>query len=303
METNPTLIYPYFLAVAGSLLFASASVIFAHYESQASSAWVVAFKNIVGLIGFIFATVIIGIVQGPGHVIPTPFSIGCFVASGLMGLTIGDLFLFSAFHRIGSARTLMIYNFQPLLMAIGAYLVLGQTLHIGHVIALVFFMACVFVISYERYRSAGSWEIKGILFAFIGVLLDCIGIITTRIGFERSPEISPFSANLFRFVGTVSAFFIISRFYDFKIASTFRKMTSRSKTVIVIASFSAGFLSLSFWLMAIQVGHLASLAGIAAFSPVASAAFEAIYAKKKPTRGFFFAFSLFLVGFLFLFYR
>lgn len=301
--TNPNLIYPYFLAIIGSSLFASASVVFAHYASQASSAWVVAFKNKVGILGFAIATLLIGVFQGVDRVIPTNPSIICFVASGMMGLLIGDLFLFNAFHRIGSARTLMIFNFQPLLMSIGAYLFLKQTLNIGQMIALAFFMSCVFVISYERYRTEGSWEIRGILFAFIGVTLDCIGIITTRIGFEHSPGLSPFSANLFRFIGGIAAFLLVSRFYDFKLFSTFKAMNRKSRMVITIAAFSAGFMSLSLWLMAIQVGNLGSLAGVAAFSPIASAAFEAVYSKKKPTRSFLIAISLFLTGFLFLFYR
>lgn len=301
--TNPNLIYPYFLALIASSLFASASVIFAHYASEASSAWVVAFKNKVGILGFAMATILVGLIKGASSIVPSLQSMTCFVASGMMGLMIGDLFLFNAFHRIGSARTLMIFNFQPILMSIGAYFLLGQTLSSGQIIALTFFMSCVFVISYERYRTEGSWEVRGILFAFIGVALDCIGIITTRIGFERSPEVSPFTANFFRFAGGFIAFLVVSRFYDFKLVSTFKAMTKQSRKVITVAALSAGFMSLSLWLMAIQVGNLGSLAGVAAFSPIASAAFETLYTKKKPTPSFFLAMTLFLTGFLFLFYR
>lgn len=48
------------------------------------------------------------------------------VGSGFIGLAVGDYFLFRAYQRIGSARTIMVFSFSPLFLTLEGFLFLAK---------------------------------------------------------------------------------------------------------------------------------------------------------------------------------
>ncbi len=225
------------------------------------------------------------------------------LASGMLGLAIGDLFLFQAYRRIGSARTIMIFSFSPLFLTFEGYLFFGQPLAWNQGVALVFMMSCAWVISFEKFRSNGSWEWRGILYAVIGVLLDNIGVVLSKMAFEESPGSSAFSTNAIRGIGALVPLLIINLFWRESLFSSFRSISTKEKTVVMGAGFMGTFLSLTLWLTALKIGHIGSLAGVGSFNPVAASLWEWILLRKRPTPYLMVALFLFFVGFGFLFVK
>jgi drug/metabolite transporter (DMT)-like permease len=223
-----------------------------------------------------------------------------FFVSGVVGLAIGDIFLFRGYQRLGSARTIMVFSFSPLFLTLEGFLFFGQGLSRNQFFALLLMMACVWTISLEKFRERGHWEWKGILFAAVGVLLDNIGVVLSRKAFDLSPEVGPFTANAVRAVGAILPLLLLQYLRGERAFFRFGRLEWRDRALVVFASFTGTFLSLSFWLTAIKIGHIGSLAGVGSFNPVAASLWEWLLLRKRPTPYLVVALAFFLSGFYLL---
>jgi drug/metabolite transporter (DMT)-like permease len=290
----------YLLALSSAILFSGASVIFARFSVSHSSLWMNLMKNSVAGVAFFLASFASLFVFGESLSSLQVSSSAYLVISGMVGLAIGDLFLFGAYQRLGSARTIMIFSFSPIFLTIEGFLFFGQGLSLNQGVALLLMMACAWTISFEKFKAEGAWEWKGILFALIGVLLDNIGVVLSRMAFEDSPGTSAFTANAVRAVGAVLPLLILQRFTGEKVFRSFGRLEWRDRSLVVFASFMGTFLSLSCWLTALKIGHIGSLAGVGSFNPVAASLWEWLLLRKRPTPYLLVAMALFLTGFFVL---
>lgn len=223
-----------------------------------------------------------------------------FLVSGFIGLGVGDMFLLFAFTRIGPSRTLMLWGFQPVFIGIGSYFFLHQPIGLAKAMAILFLIGCLLTFSYERYRKDGHWEVLGLIFAILGVLLDAVGIFLTREGFNTTPNIHVLEGHFYRCLGALICFGLISFRQPLGLLKNFLALPSRDKGTVVSGSLMGTFLSLLFALSAIRVGHLPSLAALACTNPIFSAIFEHVHRRKKPELSFILAIILFLAGFTLL---
>lgn len=284
-----------FLALCSTIIFAFSSVIFQSFAQKFGALWMNAFKASVAL--FAFSVVFFFSFDGQ---FPYWKSFVFFFISGFVGLNLGDLLLLNAFKRIGSARTLMIFSFQPLMMAAFGYLMFRQALEPQKVLAILFLIACVFVISYERYRSDRRWEWLGPLFAFGGVLLDCAGVLMTRYAFELDDSVSVVEANFYRCLGAGVGFVLMARFFKMSLKKRFTKLKTQTKLLVLLASFSGTFLSLWIYLTALETGHLAKIAAVVGAGPLFTALIESIYFRRWPSRYLWVSLFFFFIGFVIL---
>jgi drug/metabolite transporter (DMT)-like permease len=91
--------------------------------------------------------------------------------SGLVGLAIGDSFLFKAFEQIGARLSMLILSSAPGIAAVAAFVFLGENLPFLGVVGMITTIAGVSLVIFERSAQAAHpqrirWT--GILFAFIG---------------------------------------------------------------------------------------------------------------------------------------
>ena len=163
------------------------------------------FKALIALIGFTIVLLFSG-----ESVFPAQKTIALLIFSGILGLGIGDTFLLKSFVSIGPGRTLVLFGFQPVILGILGYLVLNQKLEQGKLIGVFFCIACVLVLSIEGRKSTGSWQFKGILFAFLGMFLDASGLILTRYAFDMDSELTVTQSNVIRVIGAFVVYFVLS---------------------------------------------------------------------------------------------
>lgn len=290
----------YFLALTSAVLFSGASVIFARFSLSHSSLWMNLMKNTVGGIAFC-ATAAFSILYGGERLSDlSGVSAGLLLASGILGLGIGDYFLFRGYMRIGSARTLLVFSFSPLFLSVQGFLFFGQSLSLNQGFALLLMMACVWTISFEKFRTEGRWEWKGIAFAVIGVLLDNIGVVLTRKAFDLSPGMSAYTANAVRALGAIVLLWIVQHVVRERAVHGFRRLDWRDRSLVVFSALMGTFLSLTLWLTALKIGHIGSLAGVVSFNPIAASIWEWVLLRRRPTAYLIFALALFLAGFALL---
>lgn len=290
----------YFLALVSAILFSGASVIFARFSRSHSSLWMNLMKNLVALAAFLLATAASLLWGGESLASLSGGSALYFFLSGFLALGIGDWFLFRGYSRLGSARTIMVFSLSPLFLTIEGLVLFGQSLNLGQGVGILLMMACVWTISFEKFRSEGHWEWKGIAFAFVGVLLDNIGIVLSRQAFDLSPGTTAFTANSIRCVGSVLPLLVMAQLSREKVFSSFRRLRWPDRSLVVFASFMGSFLSLSLWLTALKIGHIGGLAGVGSFNPISASLWEWALLRKRPSVYLIVALLLFLSGFFLL---
>jgi drug/metabolite transporter (DMT)-like permease len=291
------LILSLFLALGANLTFATASLFYATYSEKFSAEWVNYYKAIIATIGFAILVLVFGF-----HGDAKTQSYILLTISGACGLFIGDIFLLKAMATIGAGRTLMLFGFSPLILGVSAYYLFDQSFDPQKLVAILCLVGCLWSFAVEGLKTKGHWEIKGLSYALIGVLLDNAGVLMTRQSFEISPEMSPFQANLVRAFATVVGFSIMALIPVFKFnpQKFWLKMNRREITILSIISFLGTCVSLGFYLTAIKIGHLATVSAVAVTSPLFATLLEILTRKKKPNRYLVAGLFFFLAGFLIL---
>lgn len=286
---------PYLLALMANLSFALGSMFFTHYAKKFSALWMNCVKATVAFL--IFGVVVL--LQSGFHEMSL-YTFCLFFISGFVALGIGDVFLVKAFTHIGPARTLVLFGFQPVVIGVTSFIVFDQGIQLGKGIGILFFILCLGVFSYERLKKSGHWDLAGIGFALLGMLIDGLGVIVTRMAFDSNTAITGFEGNFYRCLGALASYLVLSIFFPFNFIEGWKSLGSRSKFFVILGSFFGTFLSLALYLEAIKTAHLASLSAIAITGVIFTSIFESVLDKKLPNKYLLVSFVFFLIGMYFI---
>lgn len=292
MTEIPSYIY---LALAANLSFAVGSQVYTHYSRKISSVWMNLAKASVAIIPFLL---IPSFFTGWNSV--SISGILLLILSGAMGLGLGDIFLLKGFAELGPARTIMLFSFQPVLLGTGAYFLFNQNIEPKKFWAILFFMLCVWVISFESYKKEKNWKAYGLMLAGLGIVIDSVGVLITRYSFNQNSELTSFEANVYRTSGALLFYVVFSFFKPINFFKNFNVLETKSKLTIVLGSLLGTVISLTCYLIAIKKAHLASLGGVAITGTLFSALFECLVEKKWPSKYLILAFLIFCLGMSFL---
>lgn len=224
--------------------------------------------------------------------------------SGFVGLCVGDLFMLEGMKNIGSSRIVMMFGLTPFYTGIASYFVFQSVLPMKIVYGVIAMVACLFLLSLEKYKSSGHWHVRGILMGVIAVFLDNVGLMLTKSSFNSNPQLHSLEANFYRACGAIAGFILIHFFYrKIHLAKNFQKISTKDKYLVFIASFFGSFLSLLFYLKSVSLGHLSVVSSMAGTGPLFTEIFESFRRKKAPHPLWWLAFACFLLAlYLFTFY-
>ncbi len=285
-------------ALCSVISFTCASFLFRIMVHEAGANWTNAFKASVASVIFL------GVFLADGAQIPpqlTLASVALFVTSGFLGLNLSDHLMLRAYHRLGPARTMIVYRSQPLYLGALAYVFLGQALQTEHLIAILLFISCVGILAYEKRRLDGHWDQVGFGFALGGMLLDGTGVFFSRLGFDLSPGIGSQFANLIRACGALVGFYLMSQFWTpLELVDRFRKLSPRLRVLSFVGSLMGSYIGLSLWLKALQVGQVARVTSVAGVAPMIALGIESVLHRKWPSRYAWTALAICMVAFYLL---
>jgi drug/metabolite transporter (DMT)-like permease len=287
-------------AVFSVLAFSSAGFIFREVTRRTSALWANAFKAAVATVGFVLWVAVSWFLGRYAGLILSPVSVGVWALSGLIGLNLSDWLMLQSYHRIGPARTMILYRFQPLYLGLLGAAFLGESFSFQQLSAIGLFIACVGVLSHEGRRKTGRWDFQGIVIALCGMLLDGFGILLTRIGFERTPGVGSEIANAVRCLGAMAGFVVIARFVPFQVAKRWGGLSPRLRGVAIWGGVQGTLIGLALWLHAVQVGKLATVSAVGGLAPVVATLLEAALEKRRPSLHAMLALVLSLSGFALL---
>jgi drug/metabolite transporter (DMT)-like permease len=280
------------MAIGANLTFSTASMVFALYARRFSPMWINQVKVVVAVLAFFFAMMISGKM--------TAFnfnSTSLLLLSGFSGLCLGDIFLFRAFVTLGAGRSLVLFSCQPLLLGLYGYFFLNQVFSLNQTLAVVCMIICIFIFMFERNKLTGSWDLKSFTWAFLGICLDALGVMLTRTSYEFSPELETFQVNFIRCIGAIIGFLLINPKSYLGVIKDVVGLQKREISLLLGATFSGCFLSLTLYLAALKYAHVGTLTAISITGPVWVAMLESIYHRKLPNFYLVSAFCFFLTGF------
>jgi drug/metabolite transporter (DMT)-like permease len=206
---------------------------------------------------------------------PVPIGVGSerwlwFGLSGLVGLVLGDSFLFQAFIWIGPRLSMLMMSLAPVLAALLSWVVLGERLMPMQVMGIGLSVGGVAAVVADRRNhrvksgERDSYSI-GILFGLGAATGQALGLILAKKGLEG---IFPaLSGNLMRMICAASVMWVATLFQR-KLRETFSavKVQQGALRYIVAGSIVGPFLGVWLSLIAIQwteVGVASTLMGLA----------------------------------------
>ncbi len=281
---------PYIYALCGFFCFGLGSQFFTKFSRRISPIWINCFKGAFACFCFLVTVV----VTGGFHAVNMAHAL-IFAASGFVGLGIGDFFLMKAFKEMGPGRVMIIFAIQPMITGLLSFLIFGQKIDGVKFVSIALFISCIFIFSFESYKKNGHWALLATTIALSGVVLDSCGVILTRYAFNLS-SLRPVEGNFYRSLGAVAAFILVCNIVKVDFFKTLKNLKKKVTIEILIGSFIGAYLSLMFYLAAIQSGHLASLSAMSIVGVLFAAGFECLFEKKWPSKYLVAAFILFSIG-------
>jgi len=206
------------------------------------------------LLGFIFLSFLSYIQRG--LLLPIDASQHAWIwllLSGIVGLMMGDLFLFASYPIIGSRTAMLMMTLAPPLAAILGWLVLNESMSIMSIVGMLLVMSGISLAIWSRSEGKQkmklNFPIKGLFFAFLGAVGQAGGLVLSKYGMK---DYDPFAATQIRIIAGIVGFTILisilgrwkNVFLAFKNKSAMKGIT--------IGSVFGPFLGVSFSLVAIK---------------------------------------------------
>ncbi len=230
--------------------------------SFGSSAFTIAGRRVgslvVNRIRLVFAVIFLSITHWVmlGSLIPfnaAPERWFWFGLSGIVGLVVGDIFLFQSFVLVGPRIAMLMMSLAPIFAALQAWAFLGESLRSGQILGiLITLMGIMWVVVDGKRINGGARDYKrGIIFGLGAAIGQASGLVLAKRGFGG--DFSPISANLIRMLSAMVVLWIITLLQrQFK--STLQTLSNDKKGVLLTGAgaFFGPFLGVTLTLFAIQ---------------------------------------------------
>jgi drug/metabolite transporter (DMT)-like permease len=206
---------------------------------------------------------------------PIPFDAGLarwgwLAISGVIGLALGDAFLFSSYRHIGPRLGLLLLSLAPVFGAGIAWLFFGETLTLLQVAGIIVTLGgiswVVFARREENGQSDHNWR-KGVLFGILAALGQAVGLVLSKQG--MTGNFSPFAGTLIRMLAAVASLWIVAALQGqaMKTVQTVRAHPSGLNWAI-FGAFFGPVIGVSASLLAVQYAEVGVASTLMALPPI-----------------------------------
>jgi drug/metabolite transporter (DMT)-like permease len=206
------------------------------------------------------------------------------VISGILGLVLGDSFLFKSFQMIGARLGIIMMASVPVLSSILAYFFLNEIISYLGMFGMFLTITGILIVVLEKKISEGNLFIinkLGIFYGFLGALGQATGLIFAKSAFQGG-ELNGFAAS---FIRLFSASLII-----LPLAASFRRYNnpisiyskdSYSAKVILIGTIFGPVLGITGSLIAIEYAKVGIASTLMSTMPIIMLPISRFYFKEK----------------------
>lgn len=174
--------------------------------------------------------------------------------SGIIGLSLGDAFLFQALVSLGARLGTLLLSLAPIFGSIIAWVFFGEFLSVLQITGIVLTLAGIawVIASHEEPPDTPRGHTRrGVIFGVLAGLGQAIGLVLSKQG--MSGDFSPFQANVIRMLA--AAIFIWAwTVFDSKLNTTFTALRERPRVLswLALGAFVGPVLGVSASLLAVQ---------------------------------------------------
>lgn len=203
--------------------------------------------------------------------------------SGIIGLVLGDAFLFQAFVWVGPRLSMLMMSLAPIIASITAWIFLGEELSPWQMSGILLTLIGVGWVVMGRNNNQSLKKenyLKGILFGLGGAAGQGLGVVLAKVGLDGN--FSPISANYMRMVTAMIVIWIVTLIQK-EFLSTINKVKLNPKSLwgIIGGAFSGPFLGVSLSLFALQHTSIGVASTLMALPPIFLLPVEHFYFKEK----------------------
>lgn len=215
------------------------------------------------------------------------------IASSLIGVVVGDYFLFVTMRRLGPRRTAILFAANAPIAAILGWLFLGQTLSTQVIFAIFLgFIGVILAIIYGKRRDLlHVWEDVlpplwiGVGAGFMAALGQAVGVFLLQPAMAAGAD--PLVAALLRAVIAALCFWLIFPFERSK-SVPISSLSKRMWMMIALNGFFGLSFGLALLLKALETGKLADVTMLSSVGPVIILPFIWYQTRKMPAPGAWF---------------
>lgn len=195
----------------------------------------------------VMAILLLGIIHWIVFGNPIPFTAGVqrwlwLGASGIVGLAIGDLFLFQSYVILGPRLGLLFLSLSPALASILAWLVLGEVLSWGNILGIALTLAGItWVVLESNHKSESpsgnsslnidNRNMKGIMAGLIAATGQALGVVLAKPGLQNN--FPPISGNVIRMTAAFLALWLVTVIQG-QVISTVRQANDHRTSLLYI---------------------------------------------------------------------
>ncbi len=207
-----------------------------------------------------------------GHFLPVDASRHNFIwlaVSGIIGLVLGDYYLFRSYALIGSRFAMLIMTLVPPLAAFFGYIILGESLEVIQLTGMAVVISGIIMAIFNRPVKGERLSIKiapaGVVFAFIGAFGQALGLVLSKYGMEGY---DPFASTHIRVIAGVAGYsLIITLMRRWRQVGESLRNTPAMKA-LSLGAFFGPFLGISFSLLSVRHTETGIASTIMAIVPI-----------------------------------
>lgn len=189
--------------------------------------------------------------------------------SGLVGLVLGDYFLFKAYTLISSRIAMLIMTTVPPMTALIGWLLLGEKMSLLHFFGMFLTLGGIFLAIFSMPENGNrirlNYPVKGIIFALIGAAGQAGGLVLSKYGMA---EYDAFAASHIRIIAGMVGYALIILILRKSHLVTNALKDGKGMRAIGLGSFFGPFLGISFSLLAVKYTETGIAATIMAIVPI-----------------------------------
>ena len=183
-------------ALLTALSWSLASLAFSHGVKKVGSIQANVCRLLFASVFLLFIIVVSGI----------PFNLslnqtGYLIVSGIIGLVIGDTFLFKAYEHIGPRLSMLLMATVPAMSALLAFVLFGEALSFKSVTGILITIIGIGLVLYQSADAPAVNKYKistnGIVFGLLAALGQALGLIFAKFAFQMG-DINGFTASFIR---------------------------------------------------------------------------------------------------------
>ncbi len=266
-------------AIVTAFLWSMTSIAFTEASKRVGPFYVNVTRMAMALVFLVITLLLFGVrVNLSGNQI---FNLGL---SGVIGLVIGDTFLFKAYRSIGARMSMLIMSLVPPMSAFLAYFFLKEKLSLIGIVGIFVTMIGIAVVVFKREeKPTSNYRIDyfGILYAVIGAAGQAVGLIYAKFAFNEG-AVNGFLAG---FVRILNAFII---FYPLAIITNkFKKpihiFSNDRKALLftLIGSIFGPFLGITFSMISITYAKVGIASTLMSTMPIIMLPMVRFYYKEE----------------------